>query len=112
MEPIYVKAESMTKPTEIEFCKHTVFIRKNITSEERTDPFGDVRTYWTYDEAKMAPEEFNKYVEMMSARNAINGKNDSDNIISLLSGQSNGDNNQLIIMEAIADLYDVIAGLM
>jgi len=30
----------------------------------------------------------------------------------LVAGQENGDSNQLIIMEAIADLYDAIAFMM
>lgn len=111
MEPIYNHSESTVKPIEIEFSKRTVFVRKNITSEKRTDQFGDVIVLWVYDEAKMTPNEFNEYVKLMSAKNTINGTNDSNNILSILEGQEIGDNNQLIIMEAIADLYDMIASL-
>jgi len=42
----------------------------------------------------------------------VNGVDDSGNILTLLSGQDNSNNNQMIVMEAIADLYDVIAMLM
>ena len=45
------------------------------------------------------------------AEYTIKGKDDSANIVQLMLGQENGDVNQLIIMEAIADLYDAIASL-
>lgn len=34
------------------------------------------------------------------------------NIVQIMAGQLAGDDNQLIIMEAIADLYDAIAMMM
>jgi len=52
-------------------------------------------SYWTYQEAALSKEEFNQNA------NAL-----------LMSGQKNGDGDRLAIMEAIADLYDVLAMLM
>lgn len=112
MEPIYRYSESTVRPIDVEVGKHTVFLRKDITEVERTDENGNVSVYYTYQEAKMSYEEFNEYSSFVAAKNAINGVNDSDNINQLMVGQENGDTNQLIIMEAIADLYDAIAMMM
>lgn len=112
MEPIYRYSESSVKPAELEKGKRTVFMRKDIVEEDRTDAYGNPYTCWVYQEAKMSHDEFAKYSDFISAKNAIKGVNDSENISQLMAGQENGDNNQLIIMEAIADLYDVIAMLM
>ena len=111
MEPIYKYSESAVKPVEIEVGKHTVFLRKDIVEEKRTDADGNDIVFYVYREATMSHEEFNEYSNLVAARNAINGMNDSKNISNLLVGQENGDTNQLIIMEAIADLYDMIASL-
>lgn len=112
MELNYKYAESTVQPTALEVTVGTVYLRKDITSITRTSEQGDKTTYWTYQEAALTPQEFNEYTNLLMAENAIKGTNDSDNIISLLDGQAAGDNNQLIIMEAIADLYDAIAMLM
>lgn len=111
MEPTYRYSESAVKPVEIEVNKNTVFLRKDIIEDKRTDIDGNEVIFYTYEEAKMSHEEFNEYSNLVAARNAINGTNDSENISNLLVGQENGDTNQLIIMEAIADLYDMIASL-
>lgn len=108
----YKYGESTVKPPFIERGYSTVYIHKDIVSEERENLDGSTTTFWTYQEAKMPIEEFDKYIELLMANNAIKGVNDSENISQLVDGQANGDNNQLIIMEAIADLYDVIASLM
>lgn len=94
MKPDYKYSESRVKPTEIEVGKHSVALRRNITEEERTNENGDQLTFWTYEEARMSYEEFAEYSNFM-----------------LVTGQKNGDDNQLIIMEAIADLYDIVLGL-
>ena len=101
MELIYRPSESTVRPAEIEKAKRTVFLRRNIVEEERKDDVGNVYTMWVYDEAKLSHEEFEKYASFMNAKNIIN----------IANGQANGDNNQLIIMEALADLYDAIAKL-
>lgn len=68
--------------------------------------------YWTYQEAALTPEEFNEYTSLLIAENAIKGTNDSDNIVQIMVGQEAGDTNQLTIMEAIADLYDIVATMI
>ena len=107
MEPKYTYSESTVKPLDVEVGKHCVYLRKDVTEEER-----DGIVFYTYQEAKMPHDEFNEYANFIAKRNAINGVNDSNNIANLVVGQEIGDSNQLIIMEAIADLYDVIAGSM
>lgn len=112
MDIIYKYSESDVKPLSFEKGKRTVFLRKNIQSVERVNAFGNTFTIWTYQEAKMSHEEFKEYSDFIAAQNAINGVNDSSNISQIIDGQENGDNNQLIIMEAIADLYDLIATMI
>lgn len=112
MELIFNKSESTVRPVEIEKSKHTVFIRQNFVEEERTDRNENVYTMWVYEEAKLTHKEFEEYSSFIAAKNAINGVNDSSNIVSLLNGQENGDNNQLTIMEALADIYETIATMM
>ncbi len=109
MEINYKYAESTVKPTALEVSVGTVYLRKDITSITRTSEQGDETTYWTYQEAALTPEEFNAYTNLVMAENAIKATNDSDNIVQIMAGQETGDNNQLAIMEAIADLYDAIA---
>ena len=48
---------------------------------------------------------------MLMAQNAIKGQNDSENIVSLMVGQENNDSNQLAVMEAIADLYEMLLSM-
>lgn len=111
MELIYRQSESTVKPAEIEITKHTVFLRKDFVEEERT--FADLtKTFWVYQEAKLSHAEFTEYSKMITAKNAMNGEHVPGNIAKIMDSQENGDNNQLIIMEAIADLYDVIASMM
>lgn len=102
-------SESTVKPSAIEMCKKSVFIRQNITEKIRIEESGNSVTYWAYEEASLTPEEFNEYIQYISASNALKGVNDSGNILRIMSGQEISDNNQMIVMEAIADLYDVIA---
>lgn len=90
MELVYKPVFSMVKPSEIEFGLTTVYLRKNITSKEIENTSGDVIIQWSYQEAQMSKEEFEKYYNL---------------------APQNIDNNQLIIMEAIADLYDAISNM-
>ena len=103
MKIIYENSESTIKPLTVEVCKTTVYLRKNIKSKDGL---------WSYEEARLTHEEFNEYSKVLAASNAISSEEVPENISQLISGQENGDNNQLIIMEAIADLYDVIASMM
>lgn len=98
----YILVESTIRPSPIEFYKNIVYLRKDITSREVVDGENNTSVLWTYQEAKLSPSEFNEYSKVLMV----------NNMTQLISGQENGDNNQLIIMEAIADLYDAIASIM
>ena len=108
MELKYRYSESAVKPAELEITGGSVYFRKDITSVTRTFEQGEEFVFWTYQEAELTPQEFNNYATFLMAENAIKGKDDSANIVQLMLGQEIGDGNQLIIMEAIADLYDAI----
>ncbi len=113
MELNYKYAESTVKPTALEVTEGTVYLRKDISSITRTAEQGNNATiYWIYQEAALTPKEFNDYTNLLMAENAIKGTNDSANIVQLMVGQEAGDTNQLTIMEAIADLYDVMATMI
>lgn len=98
----YKLTESTIRPLPIEFYETMVYLRKDISSREVFDSENNPSTLWTYQEAKLTPSEFNEYSQVLMV----------NNMSQLISGQENGDNNQLIIMEAIADLYDAIASIM
>lgn len=89
MEFIFKKVESTVRPKVLERNASSVYIRKNITSEQRSDSLGNDITFWVYEESKLSEDEFELYSVM------------NDNI----------SDNQLTIMEAIADLYDIIASM-
>lgn len=92
MEITYRYSESTVKPNVIDICGDTVYLRKNISEFNREDEQGNQITYWSYQEANITTEEFNK----------------NANVI-LLSDLKSSGNDQLAIMEAIADLYEIIA---
>ena len=95
MELKYRYSESTVRPEAIQIDGDTVYLRKDISELKREDDQGNKTTYWTYQEATMTVAEFNQHA------NAI-----------LISGQKNGDDNLLSVMEAIADLYETIAMMM
>lgn len=111
MNIVYAKSESTVKPDVVSIEKTTVYLRRNIVEETRMYE-DDTVTMYTYEEAKLSHEEFSKYSNEMAAINAVRGVNDTDNIIQLIANGSDNTNNQLILMEAIADLYDAIANMM
>lgn len=112
MELNYRYSESTVKPAALEIAEGSVYFRKEITSVTRTSEQGDETVFWTYQEAELTPQEFNNYASLLMVESTIKGKDDSANIVQLMAGQEAGDGNQLIIMEAIADLYDAVASLM
>lgn len=112
MEPKYKYSESTVKPEVIEMNGDTVYLRTDISKIARENEVGATTTYWSYQEARLSQKEFNVYSSMIVSKNALNSTNVPDHISQLIVGQENGDNNQLILMEAIADLYDAIAILM
>lgn len=97
----YNLTESTIRPSSIEFYKNMVYVRKDITSREVVDNENNISILWVYQEAKLTPSEFNEYSKVLMV----------NNMSQLISGQENGDNNQLVIMEAIADLYETISNL-
>lgn len=109
MELNYRYSESTVQPPTLEVTEGLVYLRKDIAVITRPQEQGEEIVYYTYQEATLTPDEFNEYTKLIMAENAIKGKNDSDYIIQLVAGQEAGDGNQLAIMEAIADLYEMIA---
>lgn len=101
---IFHKSYSVEKQKDIYIYKDTVFLRKNHKTVEQNG-----NTLWECDETVISIDEFNEYADFVSRQNAIKGINDSDNIASLVSGQSMNEFNQLATMEAIADLYEALA---
>ena len=104
MELDYRYVESTVKPSALEINDGTVYLRKDYSEIVRTTEQNEEVTYWTYQEAQITTQEVN----MLMAQNAIKGQNDSENIVSLMVGQENNDSNQLAVMEAIADLYEML----
>lgn len=108
MELTYYKAESGVQPLEFEATVDTIYLRKNIVEETREQEGFDPMTMYVYDECAMSLEEFNEYSRMVMAENALKGTNDSANINKLVDGQEMNDMYQLTLMEAIADLYEIL----
>ena len=94
MELDYRYAESTVKPSALEINDGTVYLRKDYSEIVRTSEQSEEVTYWTYQEAQITTQEFNEYVNMLMAQNAIKGQNDSGNWVMtstaiLLPGRSN-----------------------
>lgn len=87
MELVYRSVESTEKPLSVEFNFNNVYLRKDIIENQETG-------LWNYQEAKLTREKFDTYINEIAAINTLNGVDNS--------------NNQLVIMEAIADLYEMI----
>ena len=104
MNIVYKTSESFVEPKVVEIGPTTAYIRKDVSKDENTGVY-------TYQEAKMPVKEFEQYISELTVQNAVNGAVDSSNISKLIAGQASGDDNQFVIMEAIADLYDAIAML-
>ena len=95
MEPTYRYSESTVRPEQVQISGDTVYLRKDIKESKREDMDGGTVSYWTYQEAAMSTEEFNRNSSAL-----------------LLKRQLNSDGDRLAIMEAMADMYDVLAMLM
>ncbi len=95
MEPTYRYSESTVRPEQVQVSGDTVYLRKDIKESKREDMDGGTVSYWTYQEAAMSTEEFNRNSSAL-----------------LLKRQLNSDGDMLAIMEAMADMYDVLAMLM
>lgn len=95
METTYRYSESTVRPEQVQISGDTVYLRKDIKESKREDMDGATVSYWTYQEAALSTAEFNKNASAL-----------------LMAGQMNGNGDRLAIMEAMADMYDVLAMLM
>ena len=81
-----------------------MYLRRNITTvTEANATTGESIQLWQYDEAILTPEEYQEY--KAETENA-----GQQQIMEKLQTTAT-DDSQLIIMEALADLYDLIASL-
>lgn len=57
---VWHRSESTVKPSEVDdsMSKIYVYLRKNITSEERTNEDGSTTTWYVYDEATVKKEDY------------------------------------------------------
>lgn len=103
MKVTYVNSESTIRPDVVSIEKTTVYMRRNIVEEIRMC-CGVPTTFYLYEEAALTHEEYSKYSNELAAIN-------SAYITQLAAEGVDSVNNQLILMEAIADLYDIIASM-
>lgn len=109
MELQYKYTESTVKPDTLQMDGDTVYLRNSIAEFIRSDENGNKTAYWSYQEAALTQEEFNAYANLVAAKNAINSVSVPENVSQLVVGQEIANNNQLAVMEAIAELYETIA---
>lgn len=107
----YNNVESTIKPSLLEMTDDSVYIRKDLQSVTVPDELDEnlQYTYWNYQEAELTSEEFNEYTKYITTKSALDGADDSINIIKIVSGQETSEVNLLTIMEAIADLYEIVS---
>lgn len=80
----YYKSESSVRPQDIQVTSSTVYLRKNIIQNTE-------KTMWEYDELAVLVPDFNENAGSF-----------------LIEIQKNISENQLDLMDAIADLYEMI----
>lgn len=108
----YRYSESTIKPELIEMnTDNTIYLRKDIVPEVRTYDKNNKITYWTYQEALLTIEEFNSYAVQLMSLNSIKNMDNAENIKQLTSKQETGDFNHIVIMEAIAEIYEMIINM-
>ena len=115
MELTYMTSRSTIKPPEIERTKTTVYLRKDIEEKQQIIYQNDepiVSTYYEYQEAKLSHEDFDIYSAELASMNAVKGVNVPDNISQIMQDGVTSSDNQLVLMEAMADLYDLIAMML
>lgn len=87
----FTKTQSTVEPQKIWVNGNWAYIRRNIT--KTVDNSGEISiTFYNYEEAKLGIEQFNAYANQI-----------------LMNGQENNENNQLALMEAMADMYETMA---
>ena len=59
----YIKSQSAVCPEFVDTTssKKFVYLRQNIVNVTKTDDFGQERTYYEYDEAKLTKDEYEQY---------------------------------------------------
>lgn len=111
MELEYKQSESGSMPAAVEIGETTVYIRKNIAKETRINyPDETESEVWVYQEAVLSHEAFNKYTAQLQAKNAVLSQGDSENILSLLTGQTDASERLLEVLAALADIFESIGG--
>ena len=115
MNLVYKTSESSFKPDTIESTPTAVYLRKDIEEKQRlVDRNGEsfMVQYYEYQEAKLSHEDFDIYSAELASINAVKGVNVPDNISQIMQDGVNSSDNQLVLMEAMADLYDLIAMML
>lgn len=94
MELNYRFSESTERPEQVQVGYNTVYLRKDIKESKTTDEDGITTVYYTYQEAPVPLDEFNRNASAF-----------------LISNQMDGDSARLTMMEALADLYESLMTL-
>jgi hypothetical protein len=98
MKLLYRYAESANRPESVDIYDNSVYLRKNFQEGTRRDHDDKLVSFWFYEETVLNKEDFDKYMTFLSAKNSIEASEYSSN--------------QLVIMSAIADLYEVVSKLI
>lgn len=83
----YRKSESTVRPDAVDTTssKTSVFLRQNIVEKERKDNDGNSYKYYEYDEAKLAKEDYKKYLDELAIADIRQQRADID-YIALMCG--------------------------
>lgn len=115
MNLVYKTSESSFKPDTIESTPTAVYLRRDIEKKQRIiEQNGEslMIQYYEYQEAKLTHSEFAEYSSQLASMNAVKGVNVPDNISQIMQDGVTSSDNQLVLMEAMADLYDLIAMML
>lgn len=114
----YHEGSQSTKPLSIDTnsSKTVVYLRRNVEQITKTDPMSEEEiTLWSYEEAVLTLDEYEQYKSEAAA--LLTAKATDDNIslmeaiVESYEQSMIAQENQITIMEAIADIYDAIAEL-
>lgn len=114
----YHEGSQSTKPLSIDTnsSKTVVYLRRNVEQITKTDPMSEEEiTLWSYEEAVLTLDEYEQYKSEAAA--LLTSKVTDDNIslmeaiVESYEQSMIAQENQITIMEAIADIYDAIAEL-
>lgn len=93
--------------------KTVVYLRKNVTQTSFKDAMsGKTITMWSYDEAVLSLAEFEEYKTNVSADILAQMRADNTDMMDAIATNyeqsASAEQNQLSIMSAIADLYELV----